>query len=192
MPSYLQKRRRRYYAVMEIPKALRPRFGNKRRFVQSLETDSRARAEQRVLHVVSAWKGQIESAKGDDGDMWWEPIPSVVRGRTFSRPPVSAKELQRALRNAKTEEERQAVLHEIEMTAWDIGSVNVENVGDPPSSDPEAQRFAAIATGALVQFIEHLDEWMATSRATAKTQDMQRSDVRRFAAKFPTVQDVTR
>jgi integrase len=43
-----------------------------------------------------------------------------------------------------------------------------------------------------VSFTEHLDEWLATSRATAKTRDMQRSDVKRFAAKFPKVQDVTR
>ncbi len=46
--------------------------------------------------------------------------------------------------------------------------------------------------GQLVDFTEHLDEWLTTSRTTAKTRDMQRSDVRRFAAKFETVQDVTR
>ena len=173
MPSYLQKRRRRWYAVLEIPKALRPHFGNKPRFVQSLETDSRTVAERRVLPVVVAWKKEIAAARNepvDDDAAFWR----------------------RALRNAKTEEQRQTILMEIDYAAWDIGAVNVDNVGDPPSSDPEARRFAAIATGALVQLTEHLDEWMATSRATAKTQDMQSSDVRRFAAKFPTVQDVTR
>ncbi len=56
MPSYLQKRRRRWYAILEIPKALRPRFGGKARFVQSLETDSRTVAERRVMPVVVAWK----------------------------------------------------------------------------------------------------------------------------------------
>ena len=41
-------------------------------------------------------------------------------------------------------------------------------------------------------FTEHLDEWLATSRATAKTKDMQRSDVQRFAREFKMVQDVIR
>ncbi len=55
MPTYLQKRRLRWYAILEIPKPLRPRFGRPR-FVQSLETDSRTIAERRVAPVVTAWK----------------------------------------------------------------------------------------------------------------------------------------
>ena len=165
---YLQKRGRRYYAILEIPKALRPRFGKKVRFVQSLKTDSLAQAERRVLQVVAGWKRQLEEAKGDGGDMWSDL--------------VSAKDLWRALRNAKNEEERQSVMYTIDMAAWDIGWVD----------DPEARRFAAIAYGSIVNFTEHLDEWLATSRVTTKTQDRQRSDVRRFTEQFPTVQDVSR
>ena len=162
MPTYLQKRRRRWYAILEIPKALRPRFGRPR-FVQSLETESRTVAERRVLPVVTAWKKQIARARGepvDDDAAYWR----------------------RALRNAKTEEHRQSILMQIDYAAWDIGWTD----------DPDAQRFAAIATGSLVAFTEHLDEWLSTSRTTARTQDRQRSDVKRFAAKFAMVQDVTR
>ena len=159
MPTYLQKRRRRWYAILEIPKALRPRFG-KPRFVQSLETDSRTVAERRVSPVVTAWKHQIAQARGepvDDDAAYWR----------------------RKLRNARDEEHRQSILMQIDYVAWDIGAINVENVGDQPSSDPEAQRFYASATGQLVSFTEHLDEWLSTSRTTAKTQDIQRSDVNR-------------
>ena len=173
MPSFLQKRRRRWYAVLEIPKALRPQFGNKPRFVQSLETDSRTVAERRVMPVVGAWKKEIATARNepvDDDAAYWR----------------------RALRNAKTDEQRQTILMQIEMEAWDIGATNVENIGEAPSSDPEARWFYKSATGQLVSFTEHLDEWLSTSRATAKTQDMQRSDVMRFATKFAIVQDVTR
>ncbi len=173
MPSYLQKRRRRWYAIFEIPMALRPRFDGKARFVQSLETDSRTVAERRVMPVVVAWKGEIATARNepvDDDAAYWR----------------------RALRNAKTDEQRQSILEQIDMAAWDIGAINVDQIGQAPSSDPEAQRFYASATGALVPFSEHLDEWLTTSRVTAKTQDMQRSDVQRFAAKFAMVQDVTR
>ena len=172
MPSYLQKRRRRWYAIMEIPKPLRQRFG-KPRFVQSLETESRTVAERRVLPVVTAWKKEIAAAKGepvDDDAAYWR----------------------RRLRNARGENHRQSILEQIDYAAWDIGAINVENIGDQPSSDPEAQRYYASATGQLLAFTEHLDEWLATSRATAKTQDMQRSDVKRFAREFQMVQDVAR
>ena len=192
MPSYLQKRRRRWYGVLEIPRILRPHFG-KARFIRSLETERRTVAERRVLQVVASWKHEIAAARGeDDGDMVWQPTGFMVRGRSVSRPPISAFALRRQLRAAKTEEERQTLLMEIDYVAWDIGAINVENIGDAPSSDPEARRFYAVASGALVPLTEHLDEWLATSRATAKTQDMQRSDVQRFAREFQMVQDVTR
>lgn len=172
MPSYLQQRRRRWYAILEIPAAIRPQFGRPR-FVQSLETESRSVAVRRVLPVIAAWKKDIAEARGE----------ATHDDAAFYR---------RRLRMAKTEEERQSILDQIDMAAWDIGAVNVENIGDRPSSDPEARRFYATATGQLVGFAEHLDEWLATSRATAKTKDMQTADVKRFAAKFPMVQDVTR
>jgi len=172
MPSYLQRRRRRWYAILEIPADLRLCLG-KPRFVQSLDTESRTVAERRVSPVVTAWKRKIASARNepveDDASYW-----------------------RRALRKATTEEQRQSVLEQIDMAAWDMGAIGVERIGESPSTNAEAQRFHAAATGQLVSMTEHLDEWLATSRATAKTQDMQRSDVRRFAAKFPVVQDVTR
>ena len=75
MPSYVQKRRRRWSAIMEIPKALRPHFG-KHRFVQSLETDSRTIAERRVMPVVVAWKKEVANARNepvdDDAAFWAE------------------------------------------------------------------------------------------------------------------------
>jgi integrase len=149
------------------------RFDNKPRFVRSLETDSRTVAERRVLPIVGAWKKDLAAARNepvDDDAAYWR----------------------RTLRDAKTDEQRQSILEQIDHAAWDIGAINVENIGDNPSSDPEAQRFYARATGQIVKFTEHLDEWLSTSRATAKTKDMQRSDVRRFAATFATVQDVAR
>ncbi len=172
MPSYLQKRRRRWYAILEIPKPLRARLGRPR-YVQSLETESRTVAERRVLPVVTAWKNEIARARNepvDDDAAYWR----------------------RSLRNAMTEEQRQTVLEQIEYAAWDIGAINVENIGELPSSDPEAQRFHAKATGLIVPFTEHLDEWLSTVRTKVKTQDRQRSDVMRFAREFEMVQDVTR
>ncbi len=170
---YLLQRGRHWHAIMEIPEPLRSHFG-KRRFMVTLGTDSQRIAELRAAKHVAAWKKQIAEAKGS---------PVEIDDAAYWR---------RTLRNAKTEEQRQSILEQIDMAAWDIGAINVENIGEPPSEDPEAVSFYFRATGALVPFTEHLDEWLATSRATIKTQDMQRSDVKRFAAKFPIAQEVTR
>lgn len=202
MPSYLQKRRRRWYAIMEIPKSLRQRFG-KPRLVRSLETDSLFTAQKRVLHYVAGWKDEIAAARNETGetdDVLWTPTPSRVTRRALARnphqkpkpqPAVSARDFARQLRNAKTEEERESIIMQIEFAADDIGGLNVD-VGELPSTDPEARRFAAIAYGSLVPFTEHLNEWLSTSRTTNKTQDMDRSVINRFVSDFPMVQDVTR
>ena len=182
--SYLEKRRRRWYAVMEIPKKLRPRFG-KVRFVQSLGTESRTEAERKVHAVIGAWKEQL-------ADEHWPSIDYSIRGKTYSREVQHPAILFQKLGNAKTEDKRQAILLEIEDAASHIGAINVENIGDPPTSDTEAQDYYARAIGQLVGFTDHLDEWLSTSRTTAKTQDMNRTVINRFASEFPKVQNVTR
>ncbi|MGH6953554.1 MAG: site-specific integrase [Alphaproteobacteria bacterium] len=84
------------------------------------------------------------------------------------------------------------ILDQIYMVAWDIASVNAENTGDPPSSNPEAQRFYAEATGARVPTSDHLDEWLASLQVKPKTANMRRSTIQRLAAKFPMLQDINR
>ena len=157
MPSYLQKRRRRWYAVMEIPAALRPQFRGKVRLFKSLGTDSYTSAQRRIGPVLATWLAELD----------------------------------RALRSAKTEEQRRLILERIDEAADDIGHPHVDQ-GQAPSSSPLAQRFYGEATGAYVSTLEHLDEWLATSGTTAKTKDMHRSDVKRFAVKFPLLHDVQR
>jgi integrase len=175
MPSYIQKRRRRWYAVLEVPRDLRPRMG-KVRFVKSLETDSPTIAQRRIGPIVAAWLSELDRARAGGGE------PAAGDAAYFRR----------ALRAATSEEHRGKILRNIEEAADDIGAVHVANVGQLPSSDSTAQRFYAEATGALVPTLEHLDEWIATRRKSPKTQAMARSDVQRFAAKLPMLQEVQR
>ena len=63
MPQYLIKQRQGWYAVLEVPKALRGKIG-KARFKQTLETDSLKVAEIRKLVFVAQWKAEIEAARG--------------------------------------------------------------------------------------------------------------------------------
>jgi len=41
---------------------------------------------------------------------------------------------------------------QIDDAAWDVGAVNVENIGDNPFNDPEAREFYACATRQLERF----------------------------------------
>ena len=184
-PSYLMPRGRKWYAVMAIPLALRPRFGGKVRFVQALGTESYSVAQNMVHDIVAAWKRELTEDQ-------WPSIVTVARGKRHSRPILPPTALFLRLRAAKTEDERAAILDEIERGAWLIGAVNVENVGDPPSRDPEARHYYAVATGEYVQFAEHLEAWLAAWQVAQKTKDMARADATTFAKKFPTVQSVTR
>lgn len=60
---YLVQKRRRWYAVLDIPKALRPKFGGKPRFCKSLKTESRTVADRVKWQVLAEWQRQLERAR---------------------------------------------------------------------------------------------------------------------------------
>jgi len=171
MAKYILHRRGLWFAVMEIPLALRPRFGGKVRFLKSLGTDSKATAMRRSGPIVAMWKRDIAAAKGNpnDNDAEW---------------------LRRAIRNAKSEDERKGIVEQIEDTAYWVGAVNVEQLGMSPYDNPEAKAFFSRATSH--EFLDDLDGWLAMSNATARTQAMQQSVVEDFAKSFPLVEDIDR
>ena len=70
MPKFYEKRRQKYYAVLDVPKAFREQLGVSRRFVKSLQTDSESIARIRVLPVIAKWKQEIALAKvsGNSGN----------------------------------------------------------------------------------------------------------------------------
>ena len=75
LPKYLTKRKQGFYAVMEIPKPLRPALNMKPRFLQSLGTRDQKLAERRLPIIVNRWKAQLEKLKGTESDssgLLWE------------------------------------------------------------------------------------------------------------------------
>ena len=172
---HLKLRGRTYHAVMEIPKDLRKRLG-KRRFMATLGTDSLQVAQRRVVRQIAMWRKQITEARGEGGDAN-EDDPAYWR---------------RALRNAKDDKQRQIILDEIEWKAYDIGSINVPEVGMNPHRDPEAIQFYFEAIGAVVPTLEYLEEWITSLQVTAKTAAMRKATIGRLAEKFPMLKDVSR
>ena len=80
MPKYYEKRRQKYYAVLDVPEALREQLCVSRRFVKSLQTDSESLARIRVLPVIAKWKREIALARASDSS-GNHLLDSVVRVR---------------------------------------------------------------------------------------------------------------
>ena len=80
MPKYLQKRRRVWYAMLNIPATLRPTFG-RRTFVKSLETEALSVAEVKVLPVIAEWKKQIAIARGTEFGTDDEILAGIMKVR---------------------------------------------------------------------------------------------------------------
>jgi integrase len=168
----IELRYRTYFAYLDVPADVRPKLA-RRVFRQTLQTDSRALAKQRAEVWVRRWRGEIAAARGQGG-------------------PDDTRYWRDALRRAGTEEQRSLILEHITGAAELIGALNVEHVGQAPSSDPEAQRFYAEATGQRVPTIEHLDEWISSLQVKDKTADMRRAAIKRLGARLRMVHEVTR
>ena len=156
MPNYLEKRRRRWYAYLEIPRDLREHFG-KRRHVQSLGTESLTEAERLVLGRVAHWKAEFEAVRtGLD-----LPLEKLA------------------------DEWRKDYAHASESDRGIYEDILQEKIEDIQRYSPvKADAFDKIVRGETVELQFHIEEWLATLDNQQKTLDMKRSDVKRFAAAF--------
>src|SRR5262245_27860419 len=73
--QYIRRRYRRYYAILEIPAAVRGHFGGKLRFFKSLQTENASEAHRRALPLIAVWKRRIADARGStpensEGEYW--------------------------------------------------------------------------------------------------------------------------
>jgi integrase len=167
MPQYLMKQRRRWYAVMEIPKAVRSQFG-KSRFKQTLETESLTLAEKRVRPIVVEWHKAIGLAlSGGSGDKIADMLGHVAQAKRDGY-------------NTS----------EIEDLAYDALTVS-GGWGPAKFANEESEHLYAVATGKIWPLKPYIDAWKQALDQEPKTIDMKISDVRQFVEKFPHAQDAT-
>ena len=162
MPRYLQKRRRRWYAVLEIPSKQRKVF-SKSRFIQSLQTDSLSIAEVRLRPLIHKWKQLINEAKSPNGDI----LSKVGMVRAD-------------IRNSITQDVPE---WEIEMAHEEIATL---------SDDDSLFLATQVAHGKSILLKEHIEEFIASLDNTPKTNDVMRTNLFRFAKTFPIPEDCTR
>ncbi|NOX52014.1 MAG: tyrosine-type recombinase/integrase [Gammaproteobacteria bacterium] len=166
MPKYIQKRRRGWYATLDIPKSLRPLFNNKPRFFQSLKTDSETVASRRVLPVIAGWKAQIEAARTGTDDT----IEDNIR------------DWQELLKSSASEGERDGYDYVLSDIAHDMDK---REAGSGVS-------FYKAVSGEYVTTSKFIEEWFCTLDNEPKTLDMKRSDLLRLSRRFPLTKDVVK
>lgn len=183
--NHIQKRRRRWYALLDVPKDVQGSIG-RARFLQSLKTESETEAQRRAAPLVAKWRAQIDRARADnagEGEAW----------------ETEARSWREALLAAKDGEERDLILDLLRdhvegrvMTAKG-GTPTADSVEELPGYS-DGVEFFQVATGQRVRVLEHLEEYIAASTTLAKdkTKDMARADVGKLAMEFEYVQDVTR
>ena len=175
MPKHLDKRRRQWYAYLNIPAGLRPIFG-RRRFLKSLETESLSIAEVRVLPIIAEWKHQIAVAKGNPiGDSFEDKV-AKVRQHTLKLKAqgVPDHDIQRAH-------------DEIAMTEA-LGDNNSYKSGD----EGNLLDAVSVAHGTKMLLSEHVENYLQTKDVTHKTLEMVRRDLVKFCTKFRFAEDATR
>lgn len=183
---YLEKRRRKWYAIHEIPESVRPAFDGRKRFFQSLGTESKAEAQRRAGILEARWLSEIERARSQSGD-------ALARDANYWR---------RLRETATSDYEREIIDDQIVEAAEQIVYPAAARAGIDDDRDPgfqelpehaQAKRFADVAFGRLVRTDERLDEWLATKTDLKPRQrSMYRSDLHRLSSQFPYLQDVTR
>ncbi len=181
---YLVKRRRKWWAMHDIPAELQPVIGEGVRFAQSLGVEDKNAAKRRAAVFEVKWRARIEQARTGVKD-------PMEKDALFYR---------EALKDA-TEGEREVLLTLIADEAEELVERAASRKGILDRRDPayaeltehdDATRFYALATGKMVPMGEYVEEWLATLDNEAKSKDMKRTTVRKFAERFPYVRDVKR
>ena len=175
MPKFLLKQRQGWYAVLEIPKALRKHFG-KVRFKQSLETDSLSIANSRVLPVIAEWKRQVAIAKGleiGSNDEFLANLQSV-RHQTQQ---LKAKGIPD---------------HEIVMAQEEVAMSEALGPNNDYGGDYTLYDTVSVAHGSAILLREHVDDFLASRDVAPKTADMQRRDLMLFVKQFHYAHDATK
>jgi integrase len=175
--NYIEQRRRLFYAVLDVPTDVRQQIG-RRRFVQSLKTDSRAIAERRAARLVQVWRVEIAKARQRRGTL---PADAVEADARFWRD---------ALKRARTREEAESIREEIADRADALDTAPATATTGPEA----ATRFFAVATGKVQRTKDHIDGWIASIKGsiTDRSLDMRESSVRRLAQTFPTLDAINR
>jgi len=177
---WIERRRRLWYALHDIPADVQAKLSYGRRFVASLKTEDRNDALRRKATLEMKIRREIAAARNTTSD----PIEADA---AFWRS---------RLDEAASHQERELILDFVADEAQErlekLARINgMQDMTELPD-DPEISRFYKMATGQMIKLTEKLDEWLDTLDNIQRTKDQKRSCIVKFAEKYPFIQDVSR
>ena len=171
MPLYIEKQRRGWFAVLDVPKDVQSIIGLKR-FKKTLKTEDRTVALRRVAPLIATWKGEIEAARTGTRDQ-------IERDVMYWRETLKAAD-------SHAEEggysERDIILDALQEQAESMDR----------KEDNSGMEFFDRATGRLIGTTEYIDQWISSLHDKPKTKDEKRSDLEHFAETFNTLDKITK
>ncbi len=190
MARNIIKRYRTWYAVLDVPQAVRHHFDGKTKFTRTLDTHSEAQALRRAPVIVAEWRLEIERAKRNTSAAMVDPLEADVQW-------IKA-------RMAEATDARESG------EGWVLDDPDDDVRGSYPGADAvddlwrdflrdmdrknpkRAQAVYRRATGETTGTAAHLDDWLARSTDTVKNKRQKRTEITRLAEKFPTLNLITR
>lgn len=164
MPRYLEKRRRRWYAYLNIPKDLRLSLG-RRRFIRSLETESLSVAERRVHSVIAEWKKEI----------------AVARGNELGTDDELLKAIRKVRRDTQRLQSTGVPKHKIQMTHEEVAmTTTVGGIADYSETDALLDAVSVVHDGKIL-LREHFNEYKSTRDVALKSLDMHTKNLHKFS-----------
>ncbi|MBI2713337.1 MAG: tyrosine-type recombinase/integrase [Rhizobiales bacterium] len=153
-----------------------------KRFAASTGETDLGRAKAVAAKIEADWRRQIQDAR--DG--------ITRRQEDHER---AAMELYERLRQAKTADERAAIVREIDLEHG-VLAMNTDRdfSSDGSGPHPAADQFRGLATGELVPVERNVEAYLKSKAGSreAKTLDQARAIIKRFAGEFEYTRDVTR
>ena len=168
MPRYIEKRRRKWYAVLDIPKDLIGRIPDKKgkRLIQSLETESETEALRIVMPVVASWKKMLIDLRSSRVD------PELLRWKQNI---------------AEAEEDIRDITIDLLKERLE------EEVRKNQLTQEEASEFYKVATGYSTPLMEHVDTYLAEKTSIKdKTRDMARSTFHKLSHDYKSIEVINR
>ncbi len=208
----IEKRRNRYFGIYRLPRDVQRIFG-KTRVTVALKTDDRIIAKGRWAAVEAHWEAAVRQAREQDGRgapgdarAFWEAqaaqattdedrafCKAAARGEAMRANPAYWRAQLAEADTAKDRREiREMIFEEADIRAQvESRAAGVEYGTYDADALARAERWRDQATGKSVRLADHLDRYIASCHVKAKTADMRRGVLLRFAARFPLSGDIT-
>jgi integrase len=165
----IEQRHGLWYAVVTIPKDLRPALGAAK-FIQSLKTHNKAEAQLKAYPLITRWKAEIKKARGntsavpDEALMWKRDIDNAVPGDEHSH----------GTKDAIVD----ALIERVEAIAVKQG-------------EAKAAEFYGMAMGQRTPLRPFYEEWKEQLTLAPKTIDQMSRDVEKMVTHFKALEALT-